>query len=121
MRCEWRDEDGLRFLQMDYRGGMTKDEMLALLEQQVSEVEGAGHGAKVLIQVDPNDRPHPDFLDAVKHAYRDRMDPAGAKVAFIGVSGIGNSVVRGLQLMAGSLGALAFPNREKALAYLAKF
>ena len=121
MRCEWCDEDGLRFLTVDYRGGLSKEEMLDLLEQQVSAVEEAGHGARVLILVDPNERPHPDFLDAVKHAYRERMDPAGAKVAFVGVSGIGTSVVRGLQLMAGGLGALAFPNRESALKYLARF
>jgi hypothetical protein len=120
MRCEWLEENGLRFLSVDYRGGLTKDEMLALLEEQVTEVEAAGHGARVLILVDPNDRPHPDFLDAVKHAYRERMDPAGAKVAFVGVSGIGRSVVRGLQLMAGGLGALAFPGRDKALEYLAR-
>lgn len=120
MRYGWHEQDGLRYLFVDYRGGLSKDEMMALLERQVAEVEGAGHGAKVLIAVDPNDRPHPDFLDAVKHAYRERMDPAGAKVAFIGVSGIGRSVVRGLQLMAGGLGALAFPDEEKALAYLAR-
>ena len=49
-----------------------------------------------------------------KHAYREQMNPAGAKVAFGGVSGIGVSVLRGLQLMAGQLGALAFPDEQKA-------
>lgn len=120
MRYEWHVENGLRYLSVDFRGGLSKDEMLALLEEQLAQVEAAGRGARVLIHVDPDDRPHPDFLDAVKHAYRERMDPAGAKVAFVGVSGIGRSVVRGLQLIAGGLGALAFLDEEQALAYLAR-
>lgn len=120
MRCEWRAENGLRFLALDFRGGLTKDEMLDLLQQQVAEVEGAGHGARVLILVDPDERPESEFLDAVKHAYRERMDPAGAKVAFVGISGVGRSVLRGLQLMAGGLGALAFSDEKQALAYLAR-
>ena len=120
MSCEWREKDGLRYLYVDYRGLKTVDRMLTVLDEELALLKAEGPGARLLIHVDPGDRPPSQFLDAVKHAMREQLEPMQVRVAFVGISGIGRMVLRGLQLVGGGLGGLPFPDEEKALAYLAR-
>lgn len=119
MAVEWREEDGLTFLFVDYRN-QTVEENFATLAEQLRVVVTSPPGQRLLIQVDPDHRPDSRFLADVKHAMRDVMAPRGTRVAFIGITGIGLAVVRGLNLVGGGMGAPAFPTREKAMAYLAR-
>lgn len=120
MTCEWREKDGLRYLYTDYRGVETLDGMLALLDEELAMLEAEGPGARLLVQVEPDHRPPSQFLDALKHAARDRLEPLQVRVAFLGISGIGRMVLRGLQLVGSGVPGLAFPTEEKALEFLAR-
>ena len=121
MPCEWRERDGLRYLDADYRGLQTLEQMLDLFAEQLAMLEAEGPGSRLLVHVDANHRPPSQFLDTVKHASRERLNPLGVRVAFVGISGIGRMVLRGLQLVGGGAPVvLAFPGEEQALAYLGR-
>ena len=120
MSCEWRTENGLRYLYADYRGADTAADLLAVLEEQVAMIEAEGPGVRLLIHVQGNQRPPTEFLAAVKHAMRERMEPLGVRAAFVGISGVGRVVLRGLQLVGGGFGVLPFDTVDRAVAYLAR-
>lgn len=120
MGCEWRTEQGVRFLYADYRGADSTQELLAVLEEQASMIEAEGPGVRLLIHVEGNHKPPTEFLNAVKHAMRERMAPLGVRAAFVGISGVGRVVLRGLQLVGGGFGVLPFDSVERAVAYLGK-
>lgn len=120
MACDWRTENGLRYLYADYRGANTAAEMLAVLDEQIALIEADGAEIRLLIHVAPDHKPPTEFLDAVKHAIRERMESSGGRVAILGVAGIGRLVLRGLQLVRGGKGPIGFDDREKALAFLAR-
>lgn len=118
MACEWREQNGLRFLYADYRGADGAAQLCAVLEEQVAMIEAEGPGVRLLIHVDGDHKPPTEFLAAVKHAMRERMAPLGVRAAFVGISGVGRLVLRGLQLVGGGFGVLPFDTVEKAVEYL---
>jgi hypothetical protein len=120
MGCAWRTENGLRYLYADYRGASTTGEMLAVLEEQIALIEADEAAVRLLIHVDSNHKPPSEFLDAVKHAIRERMASSGVRVAILGVDGIGRLVLRGLQLVRGGMGPIGFADKERALAFLSR-
>lgn len=119
MSLDWRDENGLRYLYVDYRGESPAEQLATL--RQVGEVMAThGPGLRVLIHVPPSHRPDSDFLAELKRGMRAGRDLPDVRTAFIGATGLGFAVLRGLSLAGGGLGAPPFPSREKALAYLAR-
>lgn len=118
--CEWRTVDGVRFLYADYRGAQGATEMLAVLDEQLAMIEAEGHGVRLVIHVPGDHRPPAEFLGAVKQAMRYKMAQLGVRSAFVGISGFGRVVLRGLQLVGGGFGVLAFDSVEKAVVYLAR-
>jgi hypothetical protein len=122
MSCEWRERQGLRYLYADYRGARTLDQMMAVLGEQLDLLAAEGPGSRLLIHVDAGDGPPPSqFLDAVKHATREQLEPLSVRVAFVGISGFGRIVLRGLQLVGGGgVPGPAFPDENRALDYLAR-
>lgn len=119
MSLDWQDEGGLRYLYVDYRGE-SPAEQLATLRQLGEVVATHGPGLRVLIHIPPNHRPDSGFLTELKRGLRAGRELPDIRMAFIGASGLGFAVLRGLALAGGRGGALPFSSREKALAYLAK-
>ena len=119
MSLEWRDENGLHYLYVDYRGE-SPAEQLATLRQLGEIVVSHGPGLRVLIHIPPNHRPDSEFLAETKRGMRAGRDLPDIRMAFIGATGLGFAILRGLALVGGSTGAPPFPTREKALAYLAQ-
>ena len=119
MSLEWLEEDGLRFLYVDYRSE-TPDEQLATLRRLGEVINEHGPGLRVLIHIPPNHRPSSEFLEETKRGMRETRHLEDVRMAFIGASGFGFAVLRGLALVSGGKGGTPFPTREKALAYLAR-
>ena len=119
MSLEWVEEAGLRFLYVDYRGE-SPAEQLATLRRLGETITEHGPGLRVLIHIPPNHRPDSAFLEETKQGMRRARDLDDVRMAFIGASGLGFAVLRGLALVSGGKGAPPFPTREKALAYLAR-
>jgi hypothetical protein len=88
MPIEWREENGLTFLYVDYRGETT-EQNYATFAEQLRLVEASPPGQRLLLQIDPDHRPDSQFLSNVKHAMREVMAPRGTRVAFVGLSGLG--------------------------------
>lgn len=119
MSVEWCEENGFRFLYVDYRGE-SPAEQLATLHRLGETLVEHGPGLRVLIHIPPNHRPDSDFLEETKRGMRAVRELGDVRMAFIGASGLGFAVLRGLALLSGGKGAPPFPTREKALAYLAR-
>lgn len=75
MSCEWRDDDGRRYLHADCAGDPSPDECLRIPERTVEELRAAAPGARLLIEVGSGRPPGSDFLAAVKRAVHDEMTP----------------------------------------------
>ena len=119
MALEWQDENGLRYLYVDYRGE-SPAEQLETLRRLGEAAQEHGPGLRVLIHIPPNHRPDSEFLEETKRGMRAARGLDDVRMAFIGASGFGFAVLRGLALVAGGKGVPPFPTREKALAYLAR-
>lgn len=116
MACTWLEDDGLRYLHLDYREEPVQ-EWTAHLAEAVRAVEAEPPGVLLLIEVDER-LPTSDFLAAVKAANHDVFGPRRTVKVYVGAEGVRRTIVRGLNTAAPTVQGLPFRSRELALRHL---
>jgi len=116
--CRWMEHRGVRILVVSYGRCRTDEDMLAVLAQQVTQVQAAG--AKVRALHDYRDAFWGErFMEESKRLSKAARETAFERVAVVGLVGVKKALFQSYRLFTGDNSTRTFDTVEAALDWLA--